>query len=90
MMVETDDGFLLAEKDLELRGPGDFIGTRQSGLPDMPWLRAGYDSRLLDEARRAAERILSEDPELREPAHLPLAKAVARFWSSAALDIAFR
>ena len=69
MMVATDDGFALAEKDLELRGPGDFIGTRQSGLPEMSWLDGSFDPRVLDRARRAAEAILNHDPELALPEH---------------------
>ena len=54
-MVATDDGFVLAQRDLELRGPGDFIGTRQSGLPELAWLDQGFDTRLLDIAREVAE-----------------------------------
>ncbi|MCC7024375.1 MAG: ATP-dependent DNA helicase RecG [Thermomicrobiales bacterium] len=83
-MVASDDGFLLAEKDLELRGPGDFIGTRQSGLPEMQWLEGVFDTRLLDRARRAAERLLAEDPELTRPEHLRLAERFERFWERAA------
>jgi ATP-dependent DNA helicase RecG len=71
-MVASDDGFLLAEKYLELRGPGDFIGTRQSGLPEMPWLEGVFDTRLLDRARRAAEVLLATDPDLTQPAHVRL------------------
>jgi ATP-dependent DNA helicase RecG len=67
MLVETDDGFRLAEKDLELRGPGDFVGTRQSGLPEMSWLDGSFDTRLLDRARRAAESLLAADPDSPAP-----------------------
>jgi ATP-dependent DNA helicase RecG len=83
-MVASDDGFLLAEKDLELRGPGDFIGTRQSGLPEMQWLEGVFDTRLLDRARRAAERLLAEDPDLTRAEHLRLAERFERFWERAA------
>jgi ATP-dependent DNA helicase RecG len=77
---ETDDGFDLAEIDLELRGPGEFFGTRQSGLPDLKVARLG-DVRLLELARQEAEAILNEDPELGRPEHAVLAERVAAFWS---------
>ena len=83
-MVASDDGFLLAEKDLELRGPGDFIGTRQSGLPEMQWLDGVFNTRLLDRARRAAETILAADPDLRAPGHQWLQQRFAEFWERAA------
>ncbi len=83
-MVASDDGFLLAEKDLELRGPGDFIGTRQSGLPEMQWLDGVFDTRLLDRARHAAETLLAADPELAAPEHLRLSQRFLEFWERAA------
>jgi ATP-dependent DNA helicase RecG len=83
MMCETDDGFLLAQKDLDLRGPGDFIGTRQSGMPEMSWIDGAFDTRLLDRARRAAEEVLAADPELDRPEHAVLALELERFWSRA-------
>ncbi len=75
----TQDGFLLAEKDLEMRGPGEFFGTRQSGLPDLKVAGMG-DSRLLDLARREAQRLMEADPELQRPEHRLLARRVATFW----------
>jgi ATP-dependent DNA helicase RecG len=83
-MVASDDGFLLAEKDLELRGPGDFIGTRQSGLPEMQWLDGVFDTRLLDRARRAAESTLAADPQLTAPDHQRLQRRFTDFWERAA------
>jgi len=83
-MVESDDGFQLAERDLELRGPGDFIGTRQSGLPELTWLEGGFDTRLLERARRAAEGILAQDPELAAPHHAGLRARLTTFWERAA------
>ncbi|MDH4138609.1 MAG: ATP-dependent DNA helicase RecG, partial [Anaerolineae bacterium] len=77
---DTHDGFELAEKDLELRGPGEFFGTRQSGLPDLRL--AGFaDLRLLEVARREAQRLFDVDPELSSPNLRLLVKQVNRFWS---------
>lgn len=79
LLVDTNDGFVLAEKDLELRGPGDFFGTRQSGLPETTWLAGGFDTRLLDEARETAEQLLGSDPGL---ASYPKLRAeVEQFWA---------
>ncbi|MBN1483649.1 MAG: ATP-dependent DNA helicase RecG [Chloroflexia bacterium] len=79
---ETIDGFALAEIDLELRGPGEFFGTRQSGMPDLKIARLG-DVRLLELARQEAETILEQDPFLDQPEHAELAERVAEFWSQA-------
>lgn len=81
LMVETNNGFVLAEKDLEFRGPGDFLGTRQSGLPEMSWLTAGFDALLFDHARAAAEQVLGIDPELRSAEHALLRKEFESFWA---------
>ena len=79
-VIETvHDGFLLAEKDLEMRGPGEFFGTRQSGLPDLKVARLS-DLRILEQARAAAQLLFQEDPELTRPEHRLLAEKVARFW----------
>jgi ATP-dependent DNA helicase RecG len=75
----TQDGFALAEKDLELRGPGDFFGTRQSGLPDLKLARLG-DMRILEQARTEAQALFREDPGLSKPEHRLLARKVTEFW----------
>ena len=64
IMCETEDGFQIAEKDLELRGPGEFLGTRQHGLPQMYAGDLMTDMQLLKEAQKAAEEILQRDPQL--------------------------
>jgi ATP-dependent DNA helicase RecG len=85
-LVGTQDGFRLAEIDLELRGPGEFFGTRQSGLPDLKLASLG-DLATLQQAREEAQRILAGDPTLNDPRHRVLAKHVRRFWKPGAGDI---
>jgi len=77
----TQDGFALAEKDLELRGPGEFFGTRQSGLPNLKLAGLG-DVRILEQARTEAQALFSEDPGLAKPEHRLLARRVQEFWRS--------
>jgi len=74
-MERTNDGFEIAEADLKLRGPGDFLGTRQSGLPEFKYADLARDQHLLELAKDLAEHIISEDPELKLPQHIHL-KAV--------------
>jgi ATP-dependent DNA helicase RecG len=76
---ETQDGFVLAEKDLELRGPGDFIGVRQSGLPALR-MASLSNVRILEQARAEAQTIFQEDPTLSLSQHRLLAEQVTRFW----------
>ncbi|MBL7209334.1 MAG: ATP-dependent DNA helicase RecG [Dehalococcoidia bacterium] len=76
---ETQDGFELAEKDLELRGPGEFFGTRQSGLPDLRMARLS-DVPLLELARNEAISLFRSDPGLKMFEHRLLAQEVARVW----------
>jgi len=65
IMVETTDGFKIAEEDLRLRGAGDIFGTRQSGLPALKIANILYDGAILKEARKAAFGLIGEDPHLR-------------------------
>ncbi|CAN5336051.1 ATP-dependent DNA helicase RecG [soil metagenome] len=64
IMTQTNDGFVVAEKDLEIRGPGEFLGFRQSGLPEMLLADLVNDAKILEEARHAAIEIIKDDPEL--------------------------
>ncbi len=64
IMCETNDGFKIAEKDLEIRGPGDVEGTRQSGILNFKLANITEDKKMLEEARITAEKIISNDPEL--------------------------
>ena len=81
-LERTHDGFELAEIDLELRGPGDFFGTRQSGLPSLRMAQFS-DRALLESARDLATSITAEDPRLEAPRHSALAAQVSRFLSRA-------
>jgi ATP-dependent DNA helicase RecG len=85
-MEETNDGFVLAERDLEQRGPGDFLGTRQSGYAELRMAQL-TDVRLIEKARKYAQTIFEEDPELSHPNHALLALALHRFWGDAQGDI---
>jgi ATP-dependent DNA helicase RecG len=82
-MEQTRDGFRLAEIDLELRGPGEFFGTRQSGTPDLKVAQLA-DTRLLHAANLEARAILADDPKLERPEHAALKAKVEAFWADAA------
>ena len=75
VVARTRDGFRLAEEDLRLRGPGEFFGTRQSGLPDLLLARAG-DADALEQARECALVLVARDPNLERPEHRLLAERV--------------
>ncbi len=64
IMTGTNDGFLIAEEDLKIRGPGEILGKRQSGLPSFNVADLSYDGDLLEEAKLCAENIISNDPKL--------------------------
>ena len=86
IMETTDSGFDLAEHDLRLRGPGEYFGTRQSGMPDLRVARL-TDVELIEDARREATRILDEDPELEDPSHTALRENVSRLWDRLTSDV---
>ena len=81
LIEKIQDGFQLAEEDLKLRGPGEFFGTRQSGLPDLRMARLS-DVKLLELARTEAIRLFEDDPDLSRPEHKLLSAEVARVWQS--------
>ncbi|WP_342374159.1 ATP-dependent DNA helicase RecG [Myxococcus stipitatus] len=80
VMEQSSDGFVIAEKDLEIRGPGEFLGTRQSGLPELAVANLARDGDLLSMAQAEARRILARDPEMKSPEHLALVKALEERW----------
>jgi ATP-dependent DNA helicase RecG len=75
----TDDGFRLSEEDMRLRGPGDFIGVRQSGMPELRMADLS-DSRLIELSRSLAAQLWQSDPYLRKPEHSPLRERMRLFW----------
>jgi ATP-dependent DNA helicase RecG len=79
-LEEVSDGFRLAELDLSLRGPGDVMGTRQHGLPELRLARLPDDQHTLVNARNAARRILKEDPTLSDARHAGLRNVIRRKW----------
>jgi ATP-dependent DNA helicase RecG len=79
IIEKIQDGFQLAEEDLRLRGPGEFFGTRQSGLPDLRMAKLS-DMALLELARDEAIRLFDDDPRLEKPEHHLLARELARVW----------
>ena len=81
VLTETNDGFRISEEDLKLRGPGDFFGQRQHGLPTLKAADLSCDMRLLDEAQSAARELLQRDPSLTGPAHAPLHRRIDRLFA---------
>jgi ATP-dependent DNA helicase RecG len=86
-MTATHDGFKIAEADLALRGPGDFFGTRQSGLPEFRVADLLRDAATLEAARRDAVTLIRDDPQLRAPEHRALRAALLQRWRGK-LDLA--
>jgi ATP-dependent DNA helicase RecG len=80
VMEQSTNGFVIAERDLELRGPGEFLGTRQSGMPELAVANLGRDSALLSTAREEAMAVVSKDPQLRAPENQGLVKALEERW----------
>lgn len=80
VMERTNDGFKIAEEDFNIRGPGDFLGTRQSGLPDFRVAHIGRDVKILGEARKAAFALVEKDPELKLPEHRLLRQVLLDRW----------
>jgi ATP-dependent DNA helicase RecG len=80
IMEETTDGFRIAEEDLAIRGPGEFMGTKQSGLPDFRVANILRDGRILGEAKADAFALVEDDPALERPDHHPLREALLRRW----------
>ena len=80
VLTRTTDGFQIAEEDLKLRGPGDFFGQRQHGLPQLRIADLAGDMRVLKEAQLAAQELLERDPGLARPEHAPMLKQIHRLF----------
>jgi ATP-dependent DNA helicase RecG len=81
IIEHNHDGFKLADEDLKLRGPGEFFGTRQSGIPDLRMARLS-DAHILEQAREAALSLFERDPELACPEHGGLVREMNRVWNN--------
>ena len=81
-MEKTNDGFKIAEEDFNIRGPGEFLGTRQSGMPDFRVAHVVRDINILSEARKAAFSLVDKDPELSKPEKQSLKKILLKRWKS--------
>jgi ATP-dependent DNA helicase RecG len=79
-MAQTTDGFEIAEADLKLRGPGDFLGTKQSGLPEFQVADIVEDQWILEQAKSEAWKLISEDPNLKKDEHQELKKVFLPYY----------
>ena len=86
-MSDSNDGFVLAEKDLQQRGPGEFLGTRQSGYSSGLRMASITDVKLIEKARVQAQTLFERDPYLKQPEHALLAEAFGRFWGDGKGDV---
>jgi len=77
-MVRTNDGFEIADVDLKLRGPGDLMGTQQSGVLDLLIADLGRDGKLLQLAREKAIKVLESDPDLNHPENMNIRRQIAQ------------
>lgn len=83
IMCKSSDGFYIANEDLKLRGPGDFFGARQHGLPELKIANILEDMQVLQAAQKLAGIIIKKDPQLRQPEHAGLQRQVRRLFSRA-------
>jgi len=86
-MAESNDGFVLAERDLQQRGPGEFLGTRQSGYASGLRMASLTDVGLIENARSHAQKLFDIDAKLEQPEHALLSEALERFWGDGKGDV---
>ena len=84
IMCKTNDGFQISEEDLRLRGPGDFFGSRQHGLPEMHVADLGADVNVMQEAQKEARLLLEADPQLTRPENAALRERVEKLLAQSA------
>ncbi|MDQ3019494.1 MAG: ATP-dependent DNA helicase RecG [Bacteroidota bacterium] len=82
ILCETTDGFKIAEADMEIRGPGEFFGIRQSGMLNFSCTDLNRDKEILETARKIAFKIIEDDPQLRKPEHVLIKKAFSKNYSN--------
>ncbi len=86
-MAESNDGFVLAERDLQQRGPGEFLGTRQSGYASGLRMASLTDVALIEKARAQARKLFEDDADLQKPENALLAESLQRFWGESKGDV---
>jgi ATP-dependent DNA helicase RecG len=86
-MAETNNGFVLAERDLQQRGPGEFLGTRQAGFTTSLKMASLSDIQLIEKARVQAQELFARDPDLKTPENSLLSEALGRFWGGGKGDV---
>lgn len=86
IMVDSTDGFFIAEEDLRLRGAGDVFGLRQHGLPDFKLADLYHDVEILKEAQQLAQTVLQSDPDLKQLEHAGIARELEAFWQRAVIE----
>lgn len=79
VMQKSGDGFVIAEEDLRIRGPGDFMGTRQSGLPELKVSNLVRDVKIIEQARKEAFALIEQDPNIEQPHHQNLKQALNHY-----------
>lgn len=87
IMEKTNDGFLISEKDLEIRGPGEFFGIRQHGLPELKITQFPRDMKILKAAQEVSFDIINKDPELELPEHKAIKRLVKNMFNNESLII---
>lgn len=80
IMVSSQDGFYIAEQDLNLRGPGEIFGTRQHGVPDLAIADLGRHTKILNDVKKEADQIIKEDPSLEQPVHAGMKQRVLKLF----------
>lgn len=85
-MVESNDGFVLAERDLQQRGPGEFLGTRQAGFSELR-MATLTNVLLIEKARQLAQLLFAQDPELNQPQNQALKTELSHFWGNGRGDV---
>jgi len=81
VLCKTNDGFKISEEDLKMRGPGDFFGTKQHGVPDLKVADLARDIKMLKDAQETAAEILNDDRALKKEEHKELAERVAQLFA---------